>query len=112
VPIFKLYDFPSVRLVYVYRRNVSGRIYVVWGGTIYASTAKLALGSWAHFSVRAVAGGSGASTVDLAMDAVSIYRTTTASLGTVGLRTIQIGNDKQLPFALYADNIEARLPVP
>jgi hypothetical protein len=46
------------------------------------------------------------------MDGVSIYRTTTASLGTAGLRTIQIGNDKQSPFALYADNIEARLPVP
>ena len=109
VPIFKLYDSSSVRLVYVYRRNVSGRIYVVWGGTTYSSTAKLALGTWAHFSVRTIAGGSGASTVDLTMDGASIYRTTTASLGTTGLRTIQIGNDKQLPFALYADNIEARL---
>jgi hypothetical protein len=59
VPIFKLYDSSSVRLVYVYRRNVSGRIYVVWGGTTYMSTAKLALGSWAQFSVRTVAGGSG-----------------------------------------------------
>ena len=109
VPIFKLYDSSSVRLAYVYRRNVSGRVYVVWAGTTYPSTAKLTLGTWAHFSVRSIAAGSGASTVDLKMDGVSIYRTTTASLGTVGLRTIQIGNDKQLPFGLYADNIEARL---
>ena len=30
-------------------------------------------------------------------------------LGTSGVRTIQIGNDKQLPFALYADDIQARI---
>jgi hypothetical protein len=111
VPFFKLYDSASVRLVYVNRRNVSGRVYV----TVPPSTAtvatpvKLTLGTWAHVTVHAIATGSGTSTVDVTMDGVSIFHTTTASLGTSGVRTIQIGNDKQLPFGLDADNLEARL---
>jgi len=59
--------------------------------------------------VHVIAAGTGASTIEISMNGVSIYRTTTASLGTSGVRTVQIGNDKQLPFALYADNIVARI---
>jgi hypothetical protein len=44
------------------------------------------------------------------MNGVPIYSTATASLSTSGIRTLQIGNDKQLPLAPYADNIEAILP--
>ncbi len=109
VPIFKLYDASMVRLVYVYRRNTSGRIYVVYGGTTYPSSAKLALGAWARFDVRTAAAGSGASTVEVTMNGVNIYRSLVASLGTSGIRTIQVGNDKQLPFNLYVDNVQARL---
>jgi hypothetical protein len=108
VPIFKLYDAAGTRLVYVYRRNVSGRIYVVYNGTTYPSTVKLALGAWARFSVRTITAGT-ASTIAVSMNGAPIYSTSTASLGTSGIRTIQIGNDKQLPFTLYADNIEARI---
>jgi hypothetical protein len=109
VSIFKLYDAGSTRLVYLNRRNVSGRIYVNYNGTNYTTSPKLALGTWASFSVHVIAAGTGASTIDISMNGVSIYRTTTASLGTSGVRTVQIGNDKQLPFALYADNIVARI---
>ncbi len=65
VPIFKLYDSASTRLVYVYRRNVSGRIYVAYNGLYNSSSARLPLGSWANFSVNTIAAGSGASTVDV-----------------------------------------------
>lgn len=109
VPIFKLYDAGGVRLVYVNRRNVSGTIYVNHGGTTYYTPAKLALGTWARFKVHVVSAGTGASTIEVSVNGVSIYKTTTASLGTVGIRTIQIGNDKQLPFALFADQIDARI---
>jgi Big-like domain-containing protein/fibronectin type III domain protein len=109
VSIFKLYDSASTRLVYLNRRNVSGRIYVVYNGTTFPTTAKLALGTWAKLKVRTITAGA-TSTIEVTMDGVSIYNTTTASLGTSGIRTLQIGNDKQLPFALYADNIEALLP--
>ena len=109
VPIFKLYDSSGTRLVYLYRRNVSGRVYLVDGATTYSTSAKLALGTWANFSVYVIAGGTGASTIQVSMNGSVIYQTTTASLGTSGIRTIQIGNDKQLPFALYADNIVARI---
>jgi hypothetical protein len=69
----------------------------------------LALNSWAHFNIHAVVASSGASTVQVTMDGVSTYRTTPASRGTAGIRTLQVGNDKQLPFALLVDNIEARI---
>jgi hypothetical protein len=109
VSVFKLYDPSGVRLVYINRRNVSGTIYVNHGGTNYYTSAKLPLGTWATFKVHVFAAGTAASTIEVSMNGVSIYKTTTASLGTTGIRTIQIGNDKQLPFALYADNIEARI---
>jgi hypothetical protein len=95
--------------VYVNRRNVSGTIYVNHGGTTYYTPAKLALGTWARFKVHVVSAGTGASTIEVSVNGVSIYKTTTASLGTAGTRTIQIGNDKQLPFALFADEIDARI---
>jgi len=109
VPIFKLYDSSGTRLVYLYRRNDSGRVYVVYGTTTYSTSAKLPLGTWANFSVHVIAGGTGTSTIQVSMNGSLIYQTTTASLGTSGIRTIQIGNDKQLPFALYGDNIVARI---
>jgi Bacterial Ig domain/Fibronectin type III domain len=108
VPIVKLYDASGSRLVYVYRRNISGTIYVVYNGTTYYTATKMALGTWTNFAVHTITAGA-ASTVEVTMNGKSIYRTTTASLGTSGIRTIQIGNDKQLPFALYADNIQARI---
>jgi hypothetical protein len=109
VPIFKLYDASTVRLVYLYRRNVSGRVYVVYNGTTYPTSVKIPLGTWEHFAVHTVAAGAGASTIEVTMNGASIYGTSTASLGTSGIRVVQVGNDKQLPFALYADNIEARI---
>jgi hypothetical protein len=109
VPIFKLYDASTVRLVYLYRRNVSGRVYVVYNGTTYPTSVKIPLGTWEHFAVHTVAAGAGASTIEVTMNGASIYATSTASLGTSGIRVVQVGNDKQLPFALYADNIEARI---
>jgi len=109
VPIFKLYDAGGVRLVYVNRRNISGTIYVNHGGTTYFTSGKLPLNTWASFKVHVVSAGAGTSTIEVTINGTSIYKTTTASLGTSGIRTIEIGNDKQLPFALYADNIQARI---
>jgi Big-like domain-containing protein len=109
VSIFKLYDSAGTRLVYLNRRNVSGRIYVVYNSTNFPTTAKLALGTWAYLKVRTITAGA-TSTIAVTIDGAPIYSAATASLGTSGIRTLQIGNDKQLPFSLYADNIEAVLP--
>jgi hypothetical protein len=109
VPIFKLYDASSVRVLYVYRRNVSGRIYVVYGGTTYPSIQKMTLSTWASFNVHVITAGTGVSTVEVKMDGLSIYSSSSASLGTAGVRTLQVGNDKQLPFSLYVDNVVAQI---
>ena len=38
-----------------------------------------------------------------------IYRTTTASLGTAGVASVQIGNDTaKQPFTLFVDNVSVR----
>jgi phage gp37-like protein len=108
VPIFKLYDASGNRLVYVYRRNGPATIYVVYNGTTNYTGTKFAPGTWGDFVVHTVTAGAG-STVEVTMSDTSIWRTTTASLGMSGIRTIQIGNDKQLPFALYTDNIQAHI---
>ena len=78
----------------------------MYNGTTNYTGSKLALRKWANLAVHTVTAGA-ASTVEVTMNGTSIYRSTTASLGTSGIRTIQIGNDKQLPFALYGANILA-----
>src|SRR5206468_3762952 len=85
VSIFKLYDSSGTRLVYLYRRNDSGRLYVVYGTTTYSTAAKLSLGTWANFSAHVIAGGTGAGTIEVRMNGSLICQTTTASLGTSGI---------------------------
>lgn len=98
----------NTRLVYVNRRNVSGRIYVVYNGTTQTTPAKLALNAWARFTVRAATRGA-ASIVDVTMNGVSIWHTADRQPGHQCNQHDPIGNDKQLPFTLYADNIDAWL---
>jgi hypothetical protein len=70
---------------------------------------KVGLNAWTRFSVRVIAAGSGAGTLELIANGARIYSTTTASLGSSGVRTFLIGNDKQLSTDLFVDNIEARI---
>jgi hypothetical protein len=109
VPFFRFLDPGGMRLVNVYRQNgTSNQIYVNYGGTYYPTTGKLALNTWATFSIHLTTNGA-ASTVAITLNGTQIYSSTTASLGTTGIATIQIGNDTAAQvFGLVADNISVQ----
>src|SRR5207247_5283534 len=69
---------------------------------------KLALNTWATFSIYLTTNGA-ASTVAITLNGTQIYSSTTANLGTAGIATIQIGNDTAAQvFGLVADNISVQ----
>ena len=111
VPIIRLFDPAGARVVSLYRQNQSGS--VVWisvGSTRYVLTGTLPLGVWKHFELRVVAGGSGASTVTVRSDGVTVFSTTTATLATTGIKTVQFGNEtKAQAFSLLADEVRIAL---
>jgi hypothetical protein len=93
VPLFRLLDPTSARLVNVFRQNTTnGAIGVGYGGKYYSTTGRLPLGTWGTVSVHVVVAGA-SSTVAITLNGTSIYQTTSASLGTAGVATMQIGND-------------------
>jgi hypothetical protein len=104
VPIFRFLDPAGTRLVSVYRQNVttSNNIGVTAGTTRYTATSKLALNTWANVSMHTIINGAG-STVEIRVNGALVLSTTTASLGTSGVSTVQIGNDT----AAQAGNIVA-----
>jgi hypothetical protein len=112
VPLLRLFDPAGTRLVSLYRQNgTTDKLWVQHSGTYNATSGLLSVGEWAHAEVRAVTAGAGASTVEVRLDGLLIYRTTTASLGTAGAVAVQIGNDTQnQAFALYADNVALNTP--
>ena len=109
VPIFRLLDPASARVVSVYRQNATnGMIGIGYGGGHFSSTGSLPLNTWGTVSVHVVTAGA-TSTVEVRLNSALIYQVTNASLGTAGVATIQIGNDTAAQaFTLVADTIDVR----
>jgi hypothetical protein len=112
VPLLRLFDAGGARLVSVYRQNgTANRVWVQHSGTYSVTTGTLGLGRWTRVDVRAVTAGAGGSTLEVTLDGALVYRTTTASLGTAGVATVQIGNETQdTAFLLYADDVSVTQP--
>jgi large repetitive protein len=110
VPIFRLFDATGTRVVNLKRQNVNGdRIWIEYTGANASTPGRLPLNTWARFEVHVVVAGPGADTVELLLNGVQIFRTTSATLGANGVGTVQIGNEtKKQAFALVADDIEVR----
>lgn len=111
VPLLRLFDGAGTRLVNVFRQNVAGdKVYVGHSGLNALTSGRLALGAWSRFEVRVITAGSGGSTIALTQDGFEVFRTTTASLGSTGIASLQIGNDtRRQTFRLQADNLLARI---
>jgi hypothetical protein len=109
VPFFRFLDPSGTRLVSLYRQNGTGnQIYVNYGGTYYLTTGRLALNTWATFSIHLTTNGA-AGTVAITLNGTQIYQSTTANLGTAGIATLQIGNDTAAQaFSLVADTISVQ----
>ena len=107
VPFFRLLDPASARVVSIYRQNGSaGTIGLGFGGANVTTTGKLALGTWATVELHVITAGT-SSTIEVKLNGAQVYATTTASLGTAGVQTIQVGNDTAAQaFTLAADDID------
>jgi hypothetical protein len=109
VPLFRFFDPSGARLLSVYRLDgTSGTIGVAYGRVHKTTTGTLALNTWATVSVHLTTSGA-ASTVAITLDGTQVYRTTNANLGTAGVATLQIGNDKAAQaFRIVADTISVQ----
>lgn len=107
VPIFRLFDAAGTRLMSVYRQNVdSNRVYAAVGSTRWLTSGRLPLGSWGRFELHVTTTGTGTSLIEVRLDGALVLQVANASLGTAGVRSIQLGNDTtKQAFALVADNI-------
>jgi hypothetical protein len=109
VPLLRLFDPSGVRLLSLYRQNEStNSIWVTDSSTRYATTGKLPLGTWAQVEVHTITAGPGASTLDVRLNGTSIFQSSSSSLGSTGVLTLQVGNDTAAqPFTLVADDVSA-----
>ena len=112
VPFFRFLDPTSARVVSVYRQNVtaSKNIFVSYGGSFFQTTGSLPLDTWGKIELHVITNGA-TSTVEVRLNGTLIYQTTSASLGTAGVSTVQIGNDAGAQaFELLADTIDVHTP--
>jgi Laminin G domain len=108
VPFFRFLTSGGTRIISLYRQNVNGKIQVNYGGANVATSATLALNTWANLQLHVVIAGA-TSTVEVLKDGTLIYRTTSANLGTAGVSTVQIGNDTAAQaFTVVADTINVQ----
>jgi acid phosphatase type 7 len=106
VPIFRLLDAAGTKLVSLYRQNGAGGIWVWYNNTYNATSATLALNTWAQLEVHVVATGSATGTVDVSVNGAIVYHSATATLPAAGVNTAQIGNSSAAQaFTIVADNI-------
>jgi hypothetical protein len=113
VPFFRFLDPSSARVVSVYRQNATGAIGLTFAnGTRGSTTGKLALDTWATIALHVITAGA-SSTVEVSLNGTQVYRSTTASLGTAGVSTIQVGNDTTAQaFTIVADTIDVQSGAP
>lgn len=109
VPLLRLFDSSGTRIVSLYHQNLAGnKIRVTHSGVGVPTTGTVPLGTWGHFDLYVLTDGT-ASTLEVRLNGAVIYRTTTASLGTAGVASVQIGNDTaKQPFTLFVDNVSVR----
>jgi hypothetical protein len=108
VPFLRFFTSGGTRIISLYRQNVSGKIQVNYGGANFASSATLLLNTWANLQLHVITAGA-TSTVQVLKDSQLIYQTTSASLGTTGVSTVQIGNDTAAQAGtIVADNINVQ----
>jgi hypothetical protein len=108
VPFFRFFTGGGTRIITLYRHNVNGKIQVGYGGGNFASSSTLALNTWANLQLHVTISGA-ASTVEVRLNGTLIYSTTSASLGTAAVASLQLGNETAAQkFTLAADNITAQ----
>lgn len=111
VPFFRFLDPTSARVISLYRQNdTNGTIGLTFASTHISTSGRLALGTWANLSLHTIINGT-SSTVVVQLNGTTVYQSTSASLGTAGISTVQLGNDTGAQaFNLVADTIVVQNP--
>jgi Concanavalin A-like lectin/glucanases superfamily len=111
VPFFRYFNASSTRILSVYRQNAtSGAIGIGYGSTHVTTTTKLPLNTWGTISVHVIINAAG-STIEVRLNGSLIYQTASASLGSAGVSTVQLGNDTAAQAgSLVADTISVQNP--
>jgi hypothetical protein len=106
VPIFRLFDTSGVRVVSLYRQNLSGnRIRIHHSGVHFNTSGTLPLNTWARFELRVITDTNGNGIITVHLDDDLIYYGS-ASLSSSGLLSLQLGNETaRQTFQIYADNV-------
>jgi hypothetical protein len=109
VSLLRLFDTAGARIVILYRQNATGgEIWVNQNGTRVKTTGILPLSQWRRVELRVKIAGA-ASIVQVTVDGANVYTTSTASLGTSGIKTMQLGNDTAAQqFSIAVDNVSVR----
>jgi hypothetical protein len=109
VPLLRLLDASGARIVILYRQNATGgEIWLNQNGTRAKTTGTLPLGQWRNVEIHVTIAGA-ASVVQVRVDGAQVYTTSTANLGTSGIKTMQLGNDTAAQqFAIAVDNVSVR----
>src|SRR6266566_4751426 len=110
VPLIRLFTGGGTRIISLYRQNVISKIQVGYGGGNFASSATLALNTWANLQLHVIIAGA-TSTVEVRLNGNLVYSTASANLGTTAAAILQIGNETAAQtFTLVADNIAVQNP--
>ena len=108
VPFIRLFTSGGTRIISLYRQNVTTKVQVGYGGGNFASSASLALNTWANLQLHVIIAGA-TSTVEVRLNGNLVYSTASANLGTTAAAILQIGNDTAAQtFTVVADNIAAQ----
>jgi hypothetical protein len=110
--LLKLYNTSGTRILTLERDNGTGTLRLNHSGaTIPTDTsATLALNTTATIAVRVVPGAAGAGIVQVRMDDMLVYQTTSASLGTAKVSRFRLGNDAtRVAFAFVVDDVRVLL---
>lgn len=109
MPFFRFLDPTSARVVSVYRNNgTRGSIGLTYGGAHFSTSGSLPMSTWGLIELHVITSGS-SSTVEVRLNGTLIYSTTSASLGTAGVSTVQLGNDTAAQaFSIVADTVNVQ----
>jgi hypothetical protein len=107
IPVMTLNDVSNAPLVTLWRRNVSGSLTVQYGGVSYVVNGTLPLGQWSRIAIHVICRAGATGTVIVTIDGVQAYRSDTASIGTTGIRSVQLGNNGGAkPFSFAYDGVD------
>ena len=91
----------------VLRQKTNGRLKVDQGSSSIATTTVLPLSAWKRVALHVVGGASGRCTVEVYLDGVLIYRTTTATLNATAFSSLTVGPTSNVLFNFAADAVSA-----